>query len=58
MGRQDFRKYACELIGVFALVFFAAGAVMIGSLTGVVPENLIGHRNPGVFDRGWITSRA
>ena len=52
MGRQDFRKYACELIGVFALVFFAAGAVMIGSLTGVFPENLIGRRNSGVFDRG------
>ncbi len=34
MGRQDLRKYACELIGTFALVFFAAGAVMVGSRTG------------------------
>jgi len=25
---------------------------------GVVPENLIGGRNPGVLDRGWIASRA
>jgi hypothetical protein len=24
----------------------------------VVPENLIGGRNPGVLDRGWIASRA
>ena len=24
----------------------------------VVPRNLIGRRKPGVFDRGWIASRA
>jgi len=24
----------------------------------VAPENLIGRRNPGIFDRGWIASRA
>lgn len=34
MTLDDWRRYACEFIGVFALVFFAAGAVMVGSLTG------------------------
>jgi MIP family channel proteins len=34
MGRDDFRKYLCEFIGTFTLVFFAAGAVMIDALTG------------------------
>ncbi len=31
---DDCRKYLCELIGTFALVFFAAGAVMIDDITG------------------------
>ena len=31
---NDLRKYACEFIGTFTLVFFAAGAVMVGALTG------------------------
>ncbi|MEX0924040.1 MAG: aquaporin [Rhodovibrionaceae bacterium] len=30
----DFNKYLCEFIGTFALVFFAAGAVMVTALTG------------------------
>jgi MIP family channel proteins len=34
MRRDDWRKYCCEFIGTFSLVFFAAGAVMIGSKTG------------------------
>jgi MIP family channel proteins len=34
MVREDWRKYACEFIGTFTLVVFAAGAVMVGSLTG------------------------
>ena len=34
MARDDLRKYACEFIGTFALVFFAAGAVMVGAVTG------------------------
>jgi len=34
MGLQDFRKYVCEFIGTFSLVFFAAGAVMVGAATG------------------------
>jgi len=31
---EDFRKYVCEFIGTFSLVFFAAGAVMVGAATG------------------------
>ena len=31
---DDLRKYTCEFIGTFALVFFAAGAVMLGAITG------------------------
>lgn len=31
---DNLRKYACEFIGTFCLVFFAAGAVMVGSMTG------------------------
>ena len=31
--REDFGAYVCEFIGTFALVFFAAGAVMIDSMT-------------------------
>ena len=34
MARDDLRKYACEFIGTFSLVFFAAGAVMVGAVTG------------------------
>ncbi|RMD62317.1 MAG: aquaporin [Alphaproteobacteria bacterium] len=34
MTKDDWRKYVCELIGTFTLVFFAAGAVMVGDLTG------------------------
>ncbi len=33
MGTDAWRKYICEFIGTFALVFFAAGAVMISSIT-------------------------
>ena len=33
MGVDDFRKYSCEFIGTFSLVFFAAGAVMISAMT-------------------------
>jgi len=33
---DDFRKYMCEFVGTFALVFFAAGAVMIDDITGAV----------------------
>jgi MIP family channel proteins len=36
MHLDDVRKYACEFIGAFALVFFAAGAVMVGALTGLI----------------------
>lgn len=36
MGTDDFRKYVCEFVGTFALVFFAAGAVMIDDITGAV----------------------
>ncbi len=31
---DDYRKYLCELLGTFALVFFAAGAVMMDDITG------------------------
>ena len=31
MDQASFRKYLCEFIGTFSLVFFAAGAVMIDS---------------------------
>ncbi len=44
MERSDFRKYACEFIGTFALVFFAAGAVMVGAATkdlGAIGAGLI-----------------
>ena len=34
VARDDLRKYACEFIGTFSLVFFAAGAVMVGAVTG------------------------
>ncbi len=33
---DDYRKYLCELIGTFALVFFAAGAVMIDDIAGAL----------------------
>lgn len=33
MGADAWRKYACEFIGTYALVFFAAGAVMISAVT-------------------------
>ncbi len=33
MKADDFRKYACEVIGTYSLVFFAAGAVMISEVT-------------------------
>jgi MIP family channel proteins len=36
LGIDDFRKYLCEFVGTFALVFFAAGAIMIGDITGVI----------------------
>lgn len=36
MRIDDLRKYTCEFIGTFALVFFAAGAVMVGALTGLI----------------------
>jgi len=44
MGLPDFRKYACEFIGTFSLVFFAAGAVMVGAATddlGAIGAGLI-----------------
>lgn len=31
---RDWSKYGCEFIGTFMLVFFAAGAVMVGEVTG------------------------
>ncbi len=34
MAADDWRKYACEFIGTFALVFFAAGAVIVDALSG------------------------
>lgn len=36
MSHEDARKYVCEFIGTFTLVFFAAGAVMIGAMTGAL----------------------
>ena len=33
MGADAWRKYVCEFIGTYALVFFAAGAVMISAVT-------------------------
>ena len=33
METDDWRKYICEFIGTYALVFFAAGAVMVSSVT-------------------------
>lgn len=32
MGADAWRKYACEFIGTYSLVFFAAGAVMISDV--------------------------
>ena len=34
MTRDDWRKYCCEFIGTFSLVFFAAGAVVVDGLIG------------------------
>ena len=34
MQIDDFRLYACEFIGTFTLVAFAAGAVMVDAMTG------------------------
>ncbi len=34
MTRDDWRKYCCEFIGTFSLVFFAAGAVVVDGLVG------------------------
>lgn len=45
MCRDDARKYACEFIGTFTLVFFAAGAVMVGAMTGA----------PGAIGSGLIS---
>jgi MIP family channel proteins len=33
---DDWRKYGCEFVGTFALVFFASGAIMVGSITGAI----------------------
>ena len=33
MEADAWRKYLCEFIGTYSLVFFAAGAVMISSIT-------------------------
>ncbi len=41
---SPFQKYVCEFIGTFALVFFAAGAVMVGALyseIGAIGSGLI-----------------
>ncbi len=32
MGADAWRKYACEFIGTYSLVFFAAGAVMVSAV--------------------------
>jgi len=34
MTRDDWRKYCCEFIGTFSLVFFAAGSVVVDGLVG------------------------
>jgi len=34
MTCDDWRKYCCEFIGTFSLVFFAAGAVVVDGLVG------------------------
>ena len=44
------KKYLCEFIGTFALVFFAAGAVMIDSVT-----SNIGALGSGLISGGIIT---
>lgn len=49
MTRAASKKYLCEFIGTFALVFFAAGAVMIGS----VASN-IGALGSGLISGGII----
>lgn len=36
MNVDDFRKYLSEFVGTFALVFFAAGAVMVDDITGAI----------------------
>lgn len=36
MKTEDFRKYACEFVGTFILVFFAAGAVVVGGKLGAL----------------------
>jgi glycerol uptake facilitator-like aquaporin len=33
MRSDDLKKYICEFIGTYALVFFAAGAVMVSAMT-------------------------
>ena len=50
MDSSAFRKYLCEFIGTFSLVFFAAGAVMIS----VVSSN-IGTLGSGLISGGIIT---
>jgi len=34
IATDDIRRYLCEFIGTFSLVFFAAGAVVVSDLTG------------------------
>jgi glycerol uptake facilitator-like aquaporin len=34
MQAEDFKKYVCEFIGTYALVFFAAGAVVVSASMG------------------------
>ncbi len=34
MTADDCRKYCCEFIGTFSLVFFAAGAVVVSEFMG------------------------
>ena len=50
MNSSASRKYLCEFIGTFALVFFAAGAVMVS----VVNSN-IGALGSGLISGGIIT---
>jgi MIP family channel proteins len=55
MTRDDWRKYCCEFIGTFSLVFFAAGAVVVDGLMEAQASNGLGMIGAGLISGLVIT---
>jgi aquaporin NIP len=47
--RKDMASYAAEMIGTAALVFFAAGAVMVSAMHGALPGPLVAGAASGLI---------